>query len=109
MPSLRIASVLAFLLLGACRSGAPAARTAAAPVELPARYDEGRWYVAPVTAKGETLLFFTDSGGGADMLFAPVAEHLGLPRETVEMDGQKVEVVAFPALAPGASIPLPTS
>jgi hypothetical protein len=105
-------TLIAALLSGACRSGAPAAspasRRAAAPVELPARYDEGRWYVAPVTARGEALLFFTDSGGGANMLFAPVAEHLGLARETVEMDGQKVEVVAFPAMKPGASIPLPT-
>ncbi len=54
---------------------------------MPAQYDEDRWYVAPVTAQGETLLFYTDSGGGMNMLLAPVADRLGLPRETVEPRG----------------------
>ena len=108
----------ALLLLGlACRSAVPpsrpsaarsATRSAASPVELPSRYEEGRWYVAPVTTEGETLLFYTDSGGGTNLLFAPVAERLKLPREPVEMDGQKGEVTAFPAMRPGASIPLPS-
>jgi hypothetical protein len=96
----------------ACRTGAPprsAAPRPAPPVELPARYEEGRWYVAPVTAQGETLLFYTDSGGGTNMVFAPAAERLGLARETIEAEGQKIEVVAFPALRPGASIPLPSA
>jgi hypothetical protein len=112
MSGSRLPTFLATLLLSAaCRSGAPpapfAARRAAPPIEIPSRYDEGRWYVAPVTAQGERLLFFTDSGGGTNMLFAPVAERLGLARETVEMDGRQAEVVAFPAMDPGAAIPLP--
>jgi hypothetical protein len=112
----RVASLLLGLLGLACGSVAPprpsaaqaAAKSAPPPVELPSRYDEGRWYVTPVTTEGETLLFYTDSGGGTNMLFAPVAERLKLPRETVEKDGQKGEVTAFPAMRAGASIPLPT-
>jgi hypothetical protein len=122
---IRPPAFLVLLLLGAaCRSVAPpltpqpapptspiprsSARSAAAPVELPARYDEGRWYVAPVTAKGETLLFYADSGGGVNMLLAPTVERLGLERKSVELDGEKMEVVEFPALSPGKSVPLPS-
>ncbi len=116
MSPLRLSALLAAGVLAlACRSGGaptsstpPAPASGPAPVELPARYEEGRWFVAPQTAQGETLLFYTDSGGGANMLFAPVALRLSLPRETVEADGQKVEVVAFPPLSAAASIPLPT-
>ena len=112
----RCTTLLAVLLLGAaCRTGvpspssAPPARLATAPpVELPARYEEGRFYVAPVTASGETLLFYTDSGGGTNLILAPVAERLGLGRETIEEEGQKMEVVAFPALSPGSLFPLPS-
>ena len=116
MTGSKLHALFALCLLGAaCRTGAPTApapslasspparTTVAAPVELPARYEEGRWYVAPVTAKGETLLFYTDSGGGANLLLAPAAERLGWARETIEADGQKMEVAAFPALSPGAS------
>jgi hypothetical protein len=117
----RLLALAATLLLSAaCRTGAPIvapgravspapAPTTAPPVELPTRYEEGRWYVAPVTAQGEALLFYTDSGGGANMLLAPAAERLGLARETIDGDGQKIEVVAFPALSPSASIPPPSS
>jgi len=37
------------------------------PVEIPSRYDEHRWIVTPVTKARETLLFFTDSGGGMNL------------------------------------------
>lgn len=79
MPRLRslravLALAAALFLAAACRSGSPPAATSStpaspaaqaasspsAPVEMPAQYDEDRWYVAPVTAQGETLLFYTD-------------------------------------------------
>lgn len=85
-----------------------AASSPAAPVEIPALYEEDRWYVAPVTAQGETLIFFTDSGGGMNMVLEPVAGRLGLPQEEVELDGQKMKFAAWPELSASASIPLPS-
>jgi hypothetical protein len=41
-----------------------ARRPAAADIALPVRYDEHRWIVRPVTAAGDTLDLYTDSGGG---------------------------------------------
>ena len=35
-----------------------------APARLPTRCDAGRWFVRPVTAAGDTLDLYTDTGGG---------------------------------------------
>lgn len=77
------------------------------PVEIPTRYDEHRWLVAPVTKGGETLLFYTDSGGGWNMLLAPAADRLKLPREKAEVEGRTMETVAWQDLAPGSPVPGP--
>ncbi|HEX4497357.1 MAG TPA: hypothetical protein VIE43_16910 [Thermoanaerobaculia bacterium] len=76
------------------------------PVALPVDFTENRFFVIPVTAKGEKLRLYTDSGGGLFLLAAPV-KRLGLPTKSVEEDGQKMETVALPAFRPEASIPSP--
>src|SRR5690349_7645957 len=83
------------------------AQDAKAPVEIPTRYEEHRWLVTPVTKGGETLLFYTDSGGGMNMLFAPAADRLGFPRKKIELEGQSFETVAWEDLAPGSPVPPP--
>lgn len=77
------------------------------PVELPVVYDEHRWLVAPLAKSGERLLFYTDSGGGMNMLLAPVAGRLELVPEPAEVDGQKIGLVAWQELFPGSPVPPP--
>lgn len=77
------------------------------PVEIPTRYDEHRWLVTPVTKGGETLVFYTDSGGGWNMLLAPTADRLKLPREKAEVEGRTRETVAWSDLAPNSPVPAP--
>ncbi len=76
-------------------------------VEIPAVFEADRIYVRPVTAAGDTLVFYTDTGGGANMLYAPTAERLDLPRERMPADGDSVTTVPWPDWHPGASIPRP--
>lgn len=97
---------LGVLILALCPLPA-AAQDLKPPVEIPTRYDEHRWLVAPVTKGGETLLFYTDSGGGMNMLFAPTADRLGFPRKKIELEGQSFETVAWEDLAPGSPVPPP--
>ena len=84
-----------------------AAQESKPPVEIPSRYDEHRWFVTPAAKGGETLVFYTDSGGGWSMILAPVADRLGLPREKAEVEGRTMETVAWQDLAPGSPIPGP--
>lgn len=101
------APVLALLSLAAPARGAEPPAGPPPPVEIPTRYDEHRWLVTPVTKGGETLLFYTDSGGGMNMLFAPAAERLGVPREKADFDGRTMETVSWQDLAPGSPVPPP--
>lgn len=110
----KTAKTLGVLILALCPFPLPAqpaqdTKPAALPppVEIPTRYEEHRWFVTPVTKGGETLSFYTDSGGGMNMLFAPAADRLKPPRETAEQDGQKFETVAWGDLVPGSPIPGP--
>lgn len=80
--------------------------TVGKPLVLPARYDEHRFFVRPVTLTGQILNFYTDTGGGL-FLYADVAKRLGLPVTTAEVDGQAVSLAALPAFRPGAAIPGP--
>lgn len=75
---------------------------------LPARYDEGRWIVRPVTAAGDTLDLYTDSGGG--LLFI-ARERLGPGAAPAFAErgpgGDSLFTAAWPAFRPGATIPAP--
>lgn len=47
-----------------CLAQAPSGPVRGGPITVPTRYDAGRWFVRPVTAAGDTLELYTDSGGG---------------------------------------------
>jgi hypothetical protein len=74
---------------------------------LPARFLADRPYAVPVTARGDTLLLFLDTGGGANMLYTPALERLGLAAEWMRADGDSMQLARLPAFSSGASIPLP--
>lgn len=81
---------------------------AAERIELPAEFRHARVYVVPETVDGERVAFYTDTGGGANMLARSEAERLGLlPGEAVEMEGETFTLVEFPALRDGRGIPPP--
>ena len=74
---------------------------------LPVRYLADRFAVAPVTERGDTLILFTDTGGGANMLWLDAARRLGLLVQRVPAGRDTVDVVSLPPLASSATIPLP--
>lgn len=94
------------LILAGAASPAPAQEpTPGNPVELPVRYDDHRFYVRPVLAGGDTLEFYTDTGGGEMMIYPEVVRRLGLRPDTALTDGRPIASVAFPGFRPGAGIP----
>lgn len=54
-------------------------RAGGPPLPVPTRYDEGRWFVRPVTAAGDTLELYTDTGGGWSVVVREVLP-AGAPR-----------------------------
>src|SRR5215213_9082789 len=82
------------------------AQSAGKPLQLPARYDEHRFFVEPVTTGRIKLNFFTDTGGGL-FIFSDVVEHLKIPLVKVQENGQTLELVELPEFSGGASIPVP--
>jgi hypothetical protein len=74
---------------------------------LPVRYAADRFYVTPVTTRGDTLLLYTDTGGGACMLSAAAADRMGSRSETVVVGTDTITLARLPALSAGAAIPLP--
>jgi len=79
--------------------------------DLPARFIANRVVVEPSLANGKTLSFFTDTGGGANMLCRDAAERAGLelvPFTDPEVEnelGKNLAKVDFPAFRDGAGIP----
>jgi hypothetical protein len=76
------------------------------PLILPARYDEHRFYVEPVTVEGNKLSFFTDTGGGL-FIFSDVVDRLKIPILKFEESGRPLEYIELPRFKEGASIPPP--
>jgi hypothetical protein len=75
---------------------------------LPAEFVHDRVFVVPVLHGGTRLRFYTDSGGGWNMLPSEVAERAGLtPGADVEGDGGVQKTVEFPEFAADAIIPKP--
>jgi len=88
---------------------APPQKTAGKAVELPVLYSADRFFATPVTTKGETLHFYTDSGGG-QFLTSSAVKRLGLkPKETISGDnaGEVHNVFELPPFRPEAAIPPP--
>ena len=72
-------------------------------VELPARYDEDRFYVEPITTNGVKLSLLTDTGGGL-FLTENAASRCGIvPTHVLEKP-----LVTLPAFRTDAWIPEPT-
>jgi hypothetical protein len=76
---------------------------------IPTRYDEHRFYVAPVTASGDTLGFILDSGIDSDLLSVELAARLRLAHEPLVHGADTMWLARLPALSPAASIPAPDS
>jgi hypothetical protein len=97
------ARALALLVLGTSPAWAQTPPT----IELPARLVTGRFYVYPVTERGDTLTLFTDTGGGL-WLASDVVARLGLTTRVEGVQGtDTVRSVALPAFRASASIPAP--
>lgn len=100
----------AFLSCLALLAAAPCtAQERGKPLTLPARFDGHRIYVEPVTDAGQTIVFYTDTGGGLFVSQA-AAERLGLASENVGGEGAEAfHVASLPPFRAEASIPLPSS
>ncbi|HEV7778273.1 MAG TPA: hypothetical protein VGO76_15490 [Luteibacter sp.] len=80
--------------------------------DLPAHFEANRVYVVPMLANGQSLRFYTDSGGGANLLCRKAATREGIATRPMpagrqkESDlGKNVSMAHLPAFAPGKSIP----
>lgn len=100
------ARALAGLLLVCGGHAATPRLSAQAAYRLPTRYLADRFAVAPVTADGDTLLLYTDTGGGLNMLWESAVERLQYRSEQRVMGTDTARIVRLPALSPD-SIPLP--
>lgn len=77
------------------------------PVPLPADFSAHRIYVHPVTASGDTLRLYTDTGGG-NLMVKPTVEKLDLSiLDTTTVRGRPVPIAEWPDLSPEASVPPP--
>ncbi len=93
--------VLTLLLIGCSQE------TAQTTKKIPAQFKADRIFVQPVTDSGFKLTLYTDTGGGANMLFKNTVEKLGLKTESLRMGKNAVLMVPFPKFKPGNSIPAP--
>lgn len=104
-------TTLRALALTAALAPAALAQTAhaqtAASVEVPARFVGNRVIADAVTASGDTLRFFTDTGGGTAILYPQAVARLALPVDSVQADGETNAITGFPPLAAGSAFPLP--
>jgi hypothetical protein len=97
----RLSGTIAVIVAIAC-----ATETSAQTV-IPTRYVADRFYAAPITLQGDTLMLLMDTGGGGVFAIKPVLERLGLkPKfEAVEEGDSVFSGGPFPRFKPGASIP----
>lgn len=119
-PSSSLRFTVPLLLLAGCSSGQVTATTPdpvdnrktsgnltprpGQPVPLPAVLVEDRFYLEAMTQDGETLRFFTDTGGGL-MLSREAAERIGMGLATIEGDEGPIEAGLLPSFAWDAYIP----
>lgn len=93
-------------------SATPQADVAIQGYDLPARFVADRVFVEPTTVSGKTLNFYTDSGGGANLLCRDAATRFGLatkpvsdPQAEQEL-GKHLAIAQFPAFESGHGIPV---
>jgi hypothetical protein len=76
--------------------------------QIPTRYIANRFFAAPVTPQGDTLLLLIDTGGGGVWMVKPVLERLGFDPKFIGMANDSVfSGGPFPRFAIGASLPVP--
>jgi hypothetical protein len=109
-PGRRLALAWAALLAVAGAAGAGESPQPQPPQPLPAEFVNDRVFVVPRLADGTRVRFYTDSGGGWNMVPAETAARLRLvPGPDVDGEGGPQPTAAFPAFAPGAAIPAPVA
>lgn len=84
--------------------GCGIAQRASSEEALPARFTEHRIHVHPVTAGGDTLELYADTGGSY-FLYRPTVEELGLPVRDTVLRGHSYSVTTFPDIAHPPSFP----
>ena len=103
------ASRVAFVAL--CIGTCPGASAFAAGQTLPAEFVDDRVTLVVPDAARPALRFYTDSGGGANMISSAAAQRLGLPEiGSVPPDregGAPMQLVAFPPLLERGGVPRP--
>jgi hypothetical protein len=102
----RVTLLLAATLILMSSCSTAFAQSPGKPLVLPARYDEHRFYVEPVTIEGNKLSFFTDTGGGL-FVFSDVVDRLKIPILKFEENGRPLEYIELPKFKEGTSIPPP--
>lgn len=75
--------------------------------EIPVQYIADRFAVAPITEQGDTLVLYTDTGGGTSRLWTETVSRLGLVTEQVVWGRDTLNVVSLPPLTRTATIPPP--
>ena len=93
----------------AAATEATPSQPAPARTVIPSRFEHDRILVAPRLGNGATILFYTDSGGGLNMVREDVAQRLRLSAGAdVEEEGQPpIKTVQWPAFIGEAGLPSP--
>jgi hypothetical protein len=93
---------------GPCVAIVVALNAAVGQTPVPTRYIADRFFAAPVTTQGDTLLLLVDTGGGGAWVIKPVLERLGITPRFVGVQGDSVFMGGrFPTFADHATIPIP--
>ena len=102
-------TIVLVLLLAAAHGGRPAAAQETGPTrELPATFEANRIFVHTVTAEGDSLRLYTDTGGGL-YLTRGVAERLDLSVRDTTLRGRRHSVASFPRLRSDSPVPAPAA
>ena len=102
---MRTMSSAAFLgLASLLLAGAASAQQDDPGLELPASFQHARVFVHPVTADGDTLRLYTDTGGSL-YFYRDAADRLGLPARDTVVRGRSYGVTSFPEVADPPGFP----
>lgn len=77
--------------------------------EIPTQFQDNRIFVTPVTITGDTLQFYTDTGGGRNIIWPEAAQQLELKTKKLQMHGDTITLANLPSFLPEASLPLPST
>src|SRR5688572_22122250 len=92
------------IVLGAAAALLALLATSGAAEGLPAEFVHDQIWLAP-RVEGRELRFFTDTGGGWNAIAERVVDELGLPAETMAIDGDTATLVDFPRFDAGHGLP----